>query len=165
MKGVPVGVRSGAKVSTNGHLGQHAVSAAETEMEGERTWSDTIAVERGLLGQLLSLTPGFLLKLLGFLGGPEAPAALLVHLRPRRNAVDGHEEDLARLYLGEEVIDVGEDGEDHLLLRQPERSIALRRRRVRAVVDDAVHVEAVGRVREMIRRDRTTQRLLMVPTH
>jgi len=43
------------------------------------------------------------------------------------------------------VVDVGEDGEDHLLFRESEGSVPLRGRRVSAVVDDSVHIEAVAR--------------------
>lgn len=115
MKGVP---------KINGKRGQRQRPVGRPTNDA-RTGSDTIAVERRLLGQLLAFAPGLLLELLSLLGGPKAPAPLLVHLCPGRNAVDGHKKDLARLDLREEVVDVGKDGEDHLLLRQPERGIAL----------------------------------------
>jgi len=46
------------------------------------------------------------------------------------------------------MVNVGEDGEDHLLFRESEGSVPLRGRRVSTVVDDSVHVEAVTRRKE-----------------
>lgn len=118
------------------------LGSARTRIRRKRTRSNTVAVERRLLGQLLSLPESLLLQVLGLLRGPKSPASLLVHLCSRRNTVDGHEEDLAGLDFGEEVVDVGVDGEDHLLLGQSEGGVALGRRWVGTVVDDTIHVEA-----------------------
>lgn len=40
------------------------------------------------------------------------------------------------------MVDVREDRKDHLLFGESERRVAFRRRRVRAVVNDSVHIEA-----------------------
>ena len=70
---------------------------------------------------------------------PEPPTALLVHLGSRGDAIDGEEEELLRLDDGEEVGDVGEHCKEDGLLRDAERGVVVVW--VRAIVDDAVHVE------------------------
>ena len=59
------------------------------------------------------------------------------------NAVNGHEEELLRLYLAEQVFDVVEDANKHFLLAQSESCI-LAGILVGAVMDDAVHVKLKG---------------------
>jgi hypothetical protein len=105
------------------------------------TWRDTVRIESLFLGQDLSIPLGLFLSLLVLLGSPEPPAPLLVHLGPGCTSIDGHEEDLSRLDLGEQVVDVGIDGEDHLFLGDTKVHVALGGRRVRTVVNDPVHVE------------------------
>ena len=62
-----------------------------------RSRRDAVGVEPGLLGQHLPLVPRLLLVELRLLGGPEPPAALLVHLGPGGDAVHGQEEHLLGL--------------------------------------------------------------------
>mmetsp|Transcript_5938 Transcript_5938/g.21724 ORF Transcript_5938/g.21724 Transcript_5938/m.21724 type:complete len:235 (+) Transcript_5938:3934-4638(+) len=85
------------------------------------------------------LAEAILLELLlaGILGGAEAARALLVHLGARRDAVDGHVEQLARPHHAEEPVDVREDVLEHLRHRGGRRPIL----RVEAGVDDAIHVQ------------------------
>jgi hypothetical protein len=52
--------------------------------------------------------------------------------------IDSHEEDLLRLDLGEQMVNVGKDREDHLLFRYSEVRVVLARRRVRTVVDNTI---------------------------
>ena len=103
-----------------------------------RTRSDTIRVKGLLLGQLLP----FLLSLASLLDGvsrsSKSPASLLVHLRPRGDTVNGHEKDLLRLDLGEQMVYIREYREYHLFFRYPEVRIVLGRWGVGAVVDDPV---------------------------
>ncbi|GIX64627.1 peptide ABC transporter permease, putative [Babesia caballi] len=79
---------------------------------------------------------------LGLRGGLEAARPLLVHLRARRDAVDGEEEQLARPHEVEEPVQVVEDALEHHLLR----GRLLQPLRVAAGVDQPVHVyvEVVG---------------------
>ena len=79
----------------------------------------------------------FFLLLLGLLRGSESTRALLVHLRPRRDAVDGHVQQLAGADHGEEPVDVVEDALEHFFLGGWRRAVL----GVEARVDDAVHVE------------------------
>jgi hypothetical protein len=89
------------------------------------TRGDTIRVECLLLGQCLAFPLGRFALLHRVLGGPESPTSLLIHFRPRRNTINGHEEYLLRLNLGEEMVDICEYREDHLLFRYPEVRIIL----------------------------------------
>lgn len=70
--------------------------------------------------------------------GSEPTTSLLVHLCPRGNTVNRHEEDLLGLDLGEEVIDVREYGEDDLFFGYPIVDIVLGGWRVRTVMNDTV---------------------------
>lgn len=64
---------------------------------------------------------------------------MLVHLGSRGNAVDGHEEELLRLDLAEQMLYVVEDGDEHLVLGQSKgRRIGIL---VRAVMNDAIHIQ------------------------
>ena len=119
---------------------------AEAAHEG-RARRDDVAVERlGLLPRrdVDSLSPELLpeflvllLLLLGLLRGAKSTRSLLIHLGPRRDAVDGHVQQLPRADHGEEPVDVVEDALEHLFLGGWRRAIL----RVEARVDDAVHVE------------------------
>ena len=74
---------------------------------------------------------------------PETPSALLVHLRTRRHTIDSHEKKLLGFYLPEQMLDVVEDGDKHYILRHSEcRAIVIL---VRAVVDNAVHIQLIRR--------------------
>ena len=66
-----------------------------------------------------------------------ARAHLLVHLGARRDAVDGHEEHLARAHGANDAVNVARDRGKHLSLRLGRGAVL----RVHARVDDAVHVE------------------------
>ena len=103
------------------------------------TGRDAVAVKARLVGDLLAPALGLLDRLLVLLCRPEAPTALLIHLGPRCNAVDGEEEELLGLDDAEEVGDVAKDGEEDVLLADAERRVVVVG--VRAVVDDAVHVQ------------------------
>jgi hypothetical protein len=104
------------------------------------TGSDAVAVEWGLLGQLDAVADRLVHGLFGIQRRPESARTLLVHLGPRSDAVDGHEEELLGLDLAEQVLDVVENSDKHFLLGEPERDV-LARVFVGTVVDDAVHVE------------------------
>lgn len=118
------------------------------------TRRNTVRIESLLVRQDLSVPLGLFLSLLVLLGGPEPPAPLLVHLGSRGTSIDGHEEHLPRLDLGEQVIDVGVDGKDHLFLGDPEMHVSLGRGRMGTVVNDPVHVEVeVVECRDGVRGD------------
>lgn len=70
---------------------------------------------------------------------PESSTSLLVHLCPWCHAVHGHEEDLPWLDDPEEHLQVMEDVSKNLLLRDAKVDIFIVG--VRALVDDAVHVQ------------------------
>mmetsp|Transcript_13626 Transcript_13626/g.44425 ORF Transcript_13626/g.44425 Transcript_13626/m.44425 type:complete len:263 (-) Transcript_13626:8-796(-) len=79
-----------------------------------------------------------LLGLLALLGGAEPPGPLLVHLGPRRDAVDGEVHELPR---ADDLADlVGELEDPHELLLQRRRRLHVAVP-VRALVNDAVHVK------------------------
>lgn len=79
-------------------------------------------------------TPGFTI-----LNSSLPPPPLLVHLSPRGDTINGHEEQLLRLDDLEENAEVVEDVLEYLLLRNSEMRVGVIR--VRAVVDDAIHVQ------------------------
>lgn len=62
------------------------------------SWGNAIGVESGLLGYFHALGFCLLLQQFGFLGSPEASASLLIYLGTRSHSIDGHEEQLLRLY-------------------------------------------------------------------
>lgn len=70
---------------------------------------------------------------------PESSTSLLVHLCPWRHPVHSHEEDLPWLDDPEEHLQVMEDVSKYLFLRDAKVDILIIR--VRALVDDAVHVQ------------------------
>jgi hypothetical protein len=107
------------------------------------TRRNTVGVEAISLGDVLALGPRLVDRLLHLLGGPEAPTALLVHLGARRNSIDSEEEELLGLDDAEEVRNVGEDGEEDGLLGNAKRRVVVVR--VRAVVDDTIHVQICWR--------------------
>ena len=95
------------------------------------------------------------MSLLVLLGCPKPPAPLLVHLSSGCASVNGHEEDLSRLDLGEQVVDVGIDSEDHLFLGDPEMHVSLGGRRMGTIVNDSIHVEVkIVERRDGIRGDK-----------
>lgn len=80
-----------------------------------RTGCDAIAIKRLRVRQLLPLMLGFLSDFLRLLRGPESATPLLVHLRARRDTVNGHEEQLLWLDFTKEMVDIGENGGENLL--------------------------------------------------
>ena len=104
------------------------------------TRRDTIRIERIFLWQLLPFSDRFLSRLLCVQGSSESPRPLLVHLRTRGHAINCHEEQLLRLYLAEEVLDIVEDLDEHLILANMlgDAGIIVI---VGAVVDDAIHIK------------------------
>ena len=103
------------------------------------TWRDTVAIESILFRHGHALPDSPLLGRFGIQCSPEASRALLVHLRARRDAVDGHEEQLLWLDLAKEMLDVIEDGDEHLVFGHAKgRRIGVF---VRTVMNDAIHVE------------------------
>jgi len=72
------------------------------------TRCDTVTIKRLLHWQLLALQFSFLPNLLCLLRGSETPAALLIHLRPRRHPIHRHEEEFLRLNLAKQMIHVCE---------------------------------------------------------
>ena len=74
-----------------------------------RSGRDGIAIERVVFRQDLSLAQRLVADLLCLLGRSETPAALLVHLGARCDAIDGHEEELVGLDDGEEMLYIRED--------------------------------------------------------
>ena len=92
-----------------------------------RSRRDDVGVKRlrlDLVGHLDALLPELLAQfglllflLLRFLRGAEPARALLVHLRARRDAVDGHVQELSRAHHREQPVDVVEDALEHLLFR------------------------------------------------
>lgn len=99
---------------------------------------ESLSVER--FGLLVAL--GLLELSLGLrgrvLGRPEASGALLVHLCPGGDAVDSQEEQPARAHHANERLQVVEDAFENFCLRDAVVVVVVR---VRAVVDDAVHVQ------------------------
>ena len=109
---------------------------------------DDVVVEHLLLGAALAelvaalhhLATQVLLDVLllrDLLGRLEAAGALLVHLRARRDTVDGHVQHLAGAHHRHEAVDVKADVGKHLVLGLGGRDVF----RVHARVDDAVHIE------------------------
>ena len=72
-------------------------------------------------------------------GGAETASALLVHLGPGCDTIDSHKEGALRADDVEEMINVGENLSKDLLLSDAEERIDVVG--MRAVVDDAVHVQ------------------------
>ena len=109
-----------------------------------RTWGDAVAIETLSLGDYFALALGLVDELLHLLRGPEASAALLVHLGTRGDAVDGEEEELLRLDDREQVRDVREHGEEDGLLRDAERGVVVVRVRAAAWRGSARSPTAAG---------------------
>lgn len=103
---------------------------------GGTTRSDAVAVESLLRRHLHTFPDRFFTRFLCIQCGPEPPRSLLVHLGPRRYAVNGHKEQLLWPDLSEEVLDIVENCDEHLFLCHSEG------RRVRvlvgAIVDDTI---------------------------
>ena len=83
----------------------------------ELTRCNTITVKSFLVRQLLSISYSLFPNILRLLCGPEAATALLIHLRTGCHAIDGHEEQLLRLDLAEQMLDVIEYLYEHLIFR------------------------------------------------
>lgn len=104
-----------------------------------RTWSNTVAVKAIPLWDLFSLGSSLVYNLLHFLRSPKPSTSLLVHLCSRRHSIDGQKEELLGFDDGEEMRDVGEDGQEDGFFRDSEGSVVIVR--VGAVMDDSVHVQ------------------------
>lgn len=102
------------------------------------TWCDTVGIESLLLWELFSLLLRLGLLLPGVFGSSESSRSLLVHLCPGGDTVNGHEEDLLRLDLCEQVIDIGEYRQYHLFFRYTKVHVVLGRCGVGTIVDDTV---------------------------
>lgn len=104
------------------------------------TWGDAVAVERLFLRHLDSLSDGLFTGCLSLESCSETSCTLLVHLRPRGHAIDGHEEELLRFDLAEEMLNVVEYTNKHLFFTQAKRHI-FSCILVSTIVDDAIHVK------------------------
>lgn len=107
------------------------------------TWRDTIGVKAFALWQLFATSFGLVDDFLRLPRGPEPPTTLLIHLGSRCDTIDSKEEEFLWLDDREQVRDVGEDGEEDVFFRDAERGIVIVR--VRAIMNDAVHVEVFKR--------------------
>lgn len=103
------------------------------------TWSDSITIEGILLRHLLAFLDRLLSGSFDIECSPKSSGSLLVHLCSRRNAINCHEEELLGFDLSKQMLDVVENGDEHLLFTHPECRIV--RILVRTIVDDAVHVK------------------------
>ena len=81
------------------------------------TGCDTVRVKRRFLRQLDALFDGLFTGHLSIERGTETSGTLLVHLGARRDTIDGHEEELLRLDLAKQMLDVIEDLDEHLVFR------------------------------------------------
>jgi len=106
------------------------------------TWGDAIAVEGLLFGEFLALSKSLFPCNLGIQRSPETTRSLLVHFCAGSNTVHGHEEQLFRFDLPEQMFNVVEYPDEHLIFAQAELRVI--RVFVGAVVDDTVHVEVEG---------------------
>mmetsp|Transcript_23449 Transcript_23449/g.67568 ORF Transcript_23449/g.67568 Transcript_23449/m.67568 type:complete len:396 (+) Transcript_23449:1163-2350(+) len=100
---------------------------------------DAVGIELGAVGEDAVAGQDGGGQLLGLLGRAEAAGALLVHLGPGRDAVDGQVQHLSWPYEAVEAIDVAKDLLEHGRLVQDDDLVVVVA--VRAGVDDAVHVQ------------------------
>jgi len=107
-----------------------------------RTWRDRITVKCFFFRHFLAFPNGLLSCILDVKRGAKSPGSLLIHLCPRRNSIDGHEEQLLWLDLPVKMLNIIEYRNEHLFLRHSEGRIV--RVLVRAVVDDSIHVKVQG---------------------
>lgn len=103
------------------------------------TWSDAVTVEGVLDGHLYPFSDRLLSRILYVKRSPESSRTLLVHFCAGSDAIDGHKEHLLGFDFAEEMLDVIEDSNEHLVLCHAESSIigVL----MRAVVNNTIHVE------------------------
>lgn len=107
------------------------------------TRGDAVAVESILCGHFDTFPQCLLLRFFGVQSSSEPASSLLVHLGTRSNAINRHEEQLLGPNLAEQMLDVVEDSDEHLLLGH-----AKRRRIgvfVGTIVYDTVHIEVSRR--------------------
>ena len=103
------------------------------------TRGNAVAVEWGLLGHFDTLLDSLLTSLFSVESSSETASTLLVHLGARGDTIDGHEEELLGLDLAKQMLDVVEDGNEHLVLGHAgSRAVGVI---MRAVVNDTVHVK------------------------
>ncbi|KAF2276441.1 uncharacterized protein EI97DRAFT_39893 [Westerdykella ornata] len=100
---------------------------------------DAVAVKSVFLRHFHAFRNGFLSSLFSIECGAESSGALLVHLGSGCDAINRHEEELFRLNLPKQMLDVVEYGNEHLVLCHAEGGrVGVF---VSAVMDDAVHVK------------------------
>ena len=104
------------------------------------TWGNAIRVERVLLRHLFPFSNRLVPRCFGVQRGSKTAGALLVHLRPRCDTVNGHEEELLRLDLPEQMLDIVEYLDEHLVFGQTLGGGGVGVI-VGTVVNDAVHVQ------------------------
>jgi hypothetical protein len=71
-----------------------------------RTWCDAIAIEGLFVWQFLPLSLRLLAHFFRLLRCPEPSTTLLIHFRPRGDAVNSHEEKFLGFYFAEQQVDV-----------------------------------------------------------
>ena len=103
------------------------------------TWRDSITIECFLLWHLLALSNGLFSRNLNIERSSKSAGSLLIHLCSRRNSIDSHEKKLLGLNLSEQMLDVVEDSNKHLLLGHAKGCIV--GVFMCTVVDDAIHVQ------------------------
>lgn len=104
-----------------------------------RSRSDAVRVKCIFFGHFYALTDCLFALPFCVQRSPEPPCALLIHLGARSHSIDRHEEQLLRLDLAEQMLDVVEYLDEHFILADPLRdTIGVV---VSAVVDDAIHVQ------------------------
>jgi hypothetical protein len=100
---------------------------------------DAVAVERFLGRHFYAFADGLLPSLFSIESGSETSRTLLVHLGARSDTIDGHEKELLGLDLAKQMLDVVEDGDEHLVFGLARRdAIGIV---VGAVVDNSVHIK------------------------
>src|SRR5271170_1589986 len=104
-----------------------------------RARRDTVAIECVLLWHLRALFDSLFTRLLRIQRRAKATSALLVHLSPGCYPVDSHEEQLLRLDLAKEMLNVVEDLDKHFIFRHTKGDGI--RLIVSTIMDDAVHVK------------------------
>src|ERR1700733_6022795 len=104
-----------------------------------RAWRDTVAVECILLWHLRAFLDSLFTGLLRIQRCAKATSALLVHLSPGCYPVNSHEEQLLRLDLAKEMLNVVEDLDKHFIFRHAKGDGI--RLIVSTIMDDAVHVK------------------------
>lgn len=124
---------------------------------------NAVAIESFML-TLLATLPCLRLQLLRLAGRAKAPAALLIHFGTWCDTIYGQEKQLLRLDQVEELVDVVVNVLKDLRLLQMEVDITIIR--VRAVVDNPVHVQVeIVELRNLRKRMGLQCTSLCYPTH